>query len=53
MNDQVDKIKNSHTLFQQKMDILKNSKKSLFSLFRKKLEDKKIEEIKNNLTKNI
>jgi hypothetical protein len=35
--------------FNEKFTVLKKAKDSLFKLFRQKLEEKKIEEIKNNI----
>lgn len=39
------------TRFREKFSLLKSAKEALIKIFRRKLEEKKIEEIRNNLTK--
>jgi hypothetical protein len=48
---EIQKIKSARSLFHTQMQILRERKKQLFSLFRSKLEEKKIEEIKDGLSK--
>lgn len=53
-NPEVKKLKEAQATFRSKFQVLKNAKASLLKLFRQKLEEKKVEEIKqviNNLTK--
>jgi hypothetical protein len=48
---EIKKIESARSLFHMQMQILREKKKQLFSLFRSKLEEKKIEEIKDRLSK--
>ncbi|MBP6974935.1 MAG: hypothetical protein KBB54_03275 [Candidatus Pacebacteria bacterium] len=48
-NSEIQKIKEVQTTFRSKFQVLKDAKSSLLKLFRQKLEEKKIEEIKQNI----
>ncbi len=50
---EIEELKERQATFRSKFQILKNAKRDFLALFRKKLEEKKIEEIRkqtNNLT---
>ncbi len=50
---EIEELKEKQATFRSKFQILKNAKRDFLALFRKKLEEKKIEEIRNqtnNLT---
>ncbi len=50
---EIEELKEKQATFRSKFEILKNAKRDFLALFRKKLEEKKIEEIRNqtsNLT---
>lgn len=46
----INEIQQSRLCFRVNMQVLQQKKQQLFSLFRSKLEEKKIEEIKRNLS---
>lgn len=47
-NKEIEELKEKQTTFRSKFQILKNAKRDFLALFRKKLEEKKIEEVRNN-----
>ncbi len=48
-NKEIKKIKEAQATFRSKFQVLKDAKSSLLKLFRQKLEEKKIEEIKQGI----
>jgi hypothetical protein len=48
-NTEIQKLEEARSTFRSKFKVLKNAKASLLKLFRQKLEEKKIEEIKQGI----
>ena len=48
---EIEELKEKQATFRSKFQILKNAKRDFLALFRKKLEEKKIEEIRNQTNK--
>lgn len=48
-NAEIKKLEEARSTFRSKFQVLKNAKTSLFKLFRQKLEEKKVEEIKQGI----
>ncbi len=47
---EIEELKEKQATFRSKFQILKNAKRDFLALFRKKLEEKKIEEIRKQTT---
>lgn len=48
-SEKIEKLKETQAVFRKKMAVLKSKKQALFSKFRSKLEEKKIEEIQQKM----